>query len=214
MTDTENDPHITTTEKYEILSSAVAETWDLIISSGRGDEYVKSVSFVSVAGQREYPIATVVAAGDFYKVTQMYVDEGSGQLRPIIYLNPAEIGAYRPPQASANIKMYYLPCAPVWTNGSGSFDGINGWEEHTLATAAITVMNKKKDAAQPFESRKRSLEQRIQTVANRDQAEPARVVRKRRSLENERYVIWNNTVSRWNVRGINIELFYNYGYAT
>src|SRR4051812_21861253 len=107
MTDTENDPHISTAEKYEILTAAVAETWDLILANGPGDEYVKSVTFNTVTGQREYPIATICPAGDFYRISQLYVDEGSGQRRPVGRISPGETNAYRPPASVVPMVLYY-----------------------------------------------------------------------------------------------------------
>lgn len=213
MTDTENDTHLGTSEKYAILTSAVAETWDKILSSGLGNEYVKNVAFSTVADQREYAIATVVSAGDFYKVSQMCVNEGSGSLRPIERVHPDETWGYRAPNTVVTMKLYYFPCAPVWTDGTGSFDGINGWEEHTLVTAAITVKAKKEDDYSVFARRKQELEKRMGTMANRDAQDPPRVIRRARTAQRASgyFHPYNQNVSAWDIRGINFELLYRFG---
>lgn len=212
MTDTQNDPHITDTEIYRHLTAAVAYVWDKILMSGQGTEYVKSVTFSTTPGTVEYPIATVVSAGDFYSISKLYVDEGSGQLRPIDRVNPAEIQAYRAPAQVVPMKLYYVPCAPVFTTGSESFDGINGFEELVLAKAAVEIKAKKEDDATSFERTIRREEDRIQTMAKRDVGEPPRVVKKRKSHSQDRYAPWRNNVSAYMQRGINIELYYRYGY--
>lgn len=213
MTDQVNGTHLSDAEMYRILTSAVTSTWDFILVNGIG-EYVKKKTFNTVANQKEYSLSTIVGmADDFYKLSSLYVDEGNGQLRPISRINPEEEQAYRAPASVVPMVLYYVPCAPVFTTGSESFDGINGWEEHTLNVAAEAVMKKKQDDAAPYTRTKRELESRIQTMANRMQGEPPRVVRKRHQKSQDRYALWLNNVSCWDIRGGNLELFYRYGYS-
>lgn len=213
LTDTVNTTHITDAEGYLALTSAVADTWDKILSAGGGDYFVKKVTFNTVAGTKESAIATICPDGDFFKVHQILVDEGQGLIRPITRINPYEEQAYRAPVSVVPMVMYYVPCAPVWSTGSESFDGINGWEEHTIMTAAMFIASKRGDDHSYFQRRKAELEQRIITAASRSVGEPARVVRKRLSRQNDRYIAWNNSISCWDIRGSNIELFYRYGYS-
>lgn len=216
MTDTQNETHLSDAEMYRILSSAWAETWDFILLNGIG-EYVKEQLFDTVANQRAYDLSGmggIVDDDDFYKLATLYVDEGSGQWRPLNRINPAEEQAYRPPAADGiHMVMKYIPCAPVIVTGTETFDGINGWEEHVLNTAAMTVMKKKQDDQGPYKQAKRELESRIQTMANRMQGEPPRVVRKRHQRSQDRYALWLNNVSCWDLRGGKLELFYRYGYS-
>jgi len=212
MTDTQNDPHLSTAEKYRILTSAVAKTWDLILLNSTS-AFVKSVTFNTVPNQKEYPVDTIIPAGDFYKVSTLYVDEGNGQLRPLGRINPMEEQSYRAPVSAVPMKLYYTPCAPTFTTGAESFDGINGWEEHTLNLAAMTVKKKKEDDYRPWQQAMMDVEQRIQTLGNRSRAEPHRVVMKRRQSAQDRYAAWRNNVSAWDLRGSNLELFYRYGWS-
>lgn len=216
MTDTVNDTHLTDAWLYQVLTSAVADTWDKILSAGSVGEFVKKQNFSTVSGQKEYDLTgtnKIITDDDFFKIETLYVDEGSGQLRPINRINPMEEQAYRAPNTVVPMVLYYVPCAPVWSTGTESFDGINGWEEHTLATAAIVVMVKKQDDATPFRQLKRELETRIATMANKSQGEPARVVRKRRQASLDRYASWQNNVSCYDYRGGKLELFYRFGYT-
>lgn len=212
-TDTENDTHLTDAELYRILTSCVADTWDKIIAAAPGDMYVKSVTFTTTSGTVEYPFSTLVSAGDYYRMSKLYVDEGSGQFRPIGRINTSETQSYRAPISAVPMKLYYAPCAPVWTLGSESFDGINGWEEHTICLAAEVVKKKKSDDYQPFRARRLEIERRIATMGNKDDEEPPRVVRKRMRQSMDYYASFRNNISKYAIRGLNLELYYNYGYA-
>lgn len=215
MTDTESETHLSDAEMYRILSSAWTETMDFILLNGIG-EYVKEQTFDTVANQKAYALSGmsgVVTDDDFYKLANLYVDEGGGQLRPLNRINPSEIQAYRAPASSGiHMVMKYVPCAPKIVDGTEEFDGINGFEEHLLQTAAITVMKKKQDDYNPYKQSKRDLESRIQTMANRLLVEPPRVVRKRHQRSQDRFALWLNNVSCYDLSGGNLELFYRYGY--
>lgn len=206
--DIENDTHSDDAELYGVLSSALAETWDVIVASGLAEQYVKSVTFSAVAGQLEYPLSTAVSAGDFYKVAHLYVVEGTNRLRSIPRVNPAEIEAFTPPTATSTLKLYYIPNAPtIATDGSTptSIEGFNGWEEHILACAEITVRKKREEDYSGAYRRKQEVEARIQRMANTDWSQPSRVVRRRsakRILD-----IHNSNITAWGIRGGKIELY-------
>jgi hypothetical protein len=208
-----NDGSISTTEKDAILNRALAKTWDVICDCGLGEKYVKSVSFNTVANQTEYPFATVAPAGDLYRIHQLYADEGNQQFRALQRIQPAEILNYRAPTTVVPLKLYYIPSAPIIATGAGNdsvtFDGVNGWEEHTLACAVIEVKNKKQDDASPWERRRVQAEQRIQSMGNIDFGEPARVVRKR-GRPGTNYYPYFSQINAYVVRGDKIELYYQY----
>lgn len=218
-TDTANDTFFSTTEKRDYIRAAVAETWDKITASGLSEKHVKNVTFSAVAGQYEYPISTVITAGDFYKVASLYVvdDSGAQVYRPIERINPAEIYGFRPPTSTASLKLYYIPTAPTFQvagvySGSATFDGINGWEEHSIAGAAIAMMKKKEDDWQKHATRKAEMEQRIANMANTDYSGPSRVVRRRgnsygRGASRAFWNLFQTTVVAWGIRGDKIELY-------
>lgn len=219
ITDTENDSHISATELYKQLTAAVADTWDKILGHGLGGEFVKTVYFNTVAEQVEYAIATMTngttTAGtgstgisDFYKVKTLYVSDGSGLYRPIHRTNPNEEYALKGPSTAASMKLCYVPCAPVFTTGNESFDGINGWEEHVINLAAIRVKSKKEDDTGPYRSIVRELEDRMATHANRNDDEPPRIIRRRRAQAwANRIAPYAGGVYAWDLRGANLELY-------
>ncbi len=216
LTDTEADGHLGTSEKNLILNSAVAETWDCICNAGLGENYVKSQTFNTVAGQTEYVLNTsaVITASDFYRVHQVYVVENTNQLRSLRHVQPGEILSFKPPQSVVPMKIYYLPQATVFGSGDDAltFDGINGWEEHTLMTAACAIKMKKDDDYSRFASRKRELEERIKSLGHVDFGEPPRVSRKR-LRHTDPWFSYNNTVNAYLVRGNKLELYYLSGYS-
>ncbi|MDD5374477.1 hypothetical protein [Acidithiobacillus sp.] len=212
MCDAKNDTHITTTELYRVLTSAVAETWGKIRKAG-GNHFVKTVTFNTVADQLNYELDTIAPDADFLAVAQLDVNEGNGQYRPLTAIPESELQSYRAPTSVIPMRLKYAPRAPTWSTGQESFDGINGWEEHTLCTAAVWLKKKKQDDYQPFQQRKLELERRIAEEACRDDAEPPRVARKRQRKSMDYYAAFRNNVSRYSIRGTTLSLYYNYGYV-
>ncbi len=213
LTDTENDAHLTTAEKDAILNSAVAETWDHIINNGLNDQYVKKVSFSTVAGTSEYNLATntYVTDNDFYRLHQVYSVEGTDQLRALQRIQPSELLSFRPPQAVSTIRLYYTPYASLAAPDASTFDGINGWEEHTLMTAACAIKMKKEDDYNLFYRRKKELEARMEKIGSVDFGEPVRVSRKR-IRNRDPFSYYNNNVNAYVVRGSKLELYYLSGF--
>ena len=217
-TDTENDTHLSTTEKREYIAAAASETWDHIISTGESDKHVKSSSFNTIANTLTYDLqsATYVPDTDFYKVATLYVDEGNGQRRPLMRINPAEVMSFRPVQAVVPIILYYIPTAPTFKVagafvGSSTFDGISGWEDHVVQGAAIKVAVKKNEDSSPYRRRKMELEERMAHMGSANWGEPARIVR-RRSRAQDPWALWRQTVNAFNLRGDKLELYYLHGY--
>lgn len=208
LTDTENDQHISSAEWFEIMNSAIAETWDVMIDCGLAEKFVKSASFSSVANQREYSLFTI--APDFYRIHQVYVDEGNNMLRPLLRIAPAEMFSFVPPPTVVPLKLYYIPYSPVLTTGQ-TFDGINGWEEHTLMTACCAPKMKKEDSWMLFSQRKRELEERMHKLGNVDLGEAPRVVRKS-GRKSDPWFMYRSNVTCYCARGDKLELLYDFGY--
>lgn len=217
LCDIENDTHILSFELNQILTCAMAETWDLLCDCGLAEKYVKSVTINTVANQMEYDLtsAGVISAQDFYRIHHVYVVEPGGHLRPIQKLNPSEIHAYTAPKTVCQVKLYYIPQAPVWQDGSADdntalFDGVNGWEEHLLMTACCAVKLKREEEYSQYFRRKKELEERIRRQGNVDFGDGMSVSRKRRQRVKEWYP-YTDTVSAYGIRGDKLELYYNSG---
>ncbi len=223
VADIQNDRHLSPDEKNAILAKAVSETWDTIVNSGLAEQYVKSVQFTSVPDQIEYVIdgeEGIITNGDFYKISTLYVEETQGYKRPIERINPAEITGLKAPSQPCNLVLYYIPCAPTWQDENGSyddsmtFDGINGWEEHVVLTAAIHVKMKKDQDFSQLYRRKKDLEQRITSMSNTDWSGPSRVV-KRWKKRQDPWAPFTTAVTGWCIRGGKLELYVGgplYGY--
>lgn len=191
-TDTQNDTHISDQELYNHLTSAASDTWDKITESGLGGEFVKSVYFQTVIGQSTYPLTSAIwsasstlplvspaAVTDFYQNRIVYCNDGNGLWRPVQRVTPDEQYALTAPTTAFLMQMAYLPCAPTFTTGNEVWDGINGWEEHTVQLACIAVKSKKEDDTTQYRTRAREIEARMKDHANRNLQEPPRVIRRR-----------------------------------
>lgn len=219
LTDTENDTHLSDTELNEIIASAAAETWDVMISSGiaeNGSGMVKKQTFTSTAGTKEYDLETgsgtgLVTADDFYKVHQLYVDEGQGRYRPITRVNPSETAHLMAPQTAAPMVLFYIKAAPTFKSAgvfsdSATFDAVNGWDEHLLMTAAISVKMKKDDDYAQYFRRKQELENRLKLVGNVDWSQAPTVSRIR--ANKSKYLLSRTyDVCYWGIRAGNLELY-------
>ncbi len=217
--DAQNDTHITDVWLYLQATALVARLWDILTMNGLGSEGIKTVFFDTVTGQQEYAIAGAIygttATGshtstmtDFYKVKTLYCNDGNGLYRPVGRVTPQEEYAQRAPDAAKLMKLCYLPCAPVWSTGSESFDGINGYEEWIVQGLAHAIRVKKADDPGQHKSIQREVEDQIRTAANRNQDEPPRVIRRRASGQwAARTLPYSGGVGGWDIRGANFELF-------
>lgn len=210
MTSTQNDEDLSVTELNDAIISAVAETLDHIITSGLSEQTVQVYDFTT--SQASVDLSTGLP--DFYKLVKVYVSDGS-QYRPIERINLQDIYPYRPNSTNVAVRLLYIPFATTMKNADGSyndeatFDGINGWEEHTLCTAALQVKAKKEDDATYFRQRKGELEERMAFLGNTDFSGPARVVRKRTSRR-DFALPYSSLVSAWTLRNKTISLYYAY----
>lgn len=216
-TNTEGDAHVTDAELYRALTTAVADTWDKILSFGIGTEGVKWANFTAVSGQQEYSRtatiwaingAAATALTDFYQVSRMLVVDPEGRHRPISRINPSEQYMTKAPTQTATVRLYYFPVAPTFTTaGTETFDGINGWEEHSVMGAAIKVKAKKEDDTGQFRASKREIEERMAVMANRLRDEPPRIVRRANPHRRGYGLPYEPGVRGYDLRGGNFELF-------
>ena len=75
---------------------------------------------------------------------------------------------------------------------------------------AAAIKRKKEDDPKPFEKRKAEISARMVRMGQVDHGEPKRVARKRRYL-NDPYMLYNNNINTYLIRGDKIELMYNHG---
>ncbi len=74
------------------------------------------------------------------------------------------------------------------------------------------MKKKKEDDPGQYKATVRELEETMSIQANRNQDEPPRVIRRARTSRIAQAVIpYSSTVTGWDIRGGNLELFYAYG---
>lgn len=216
--DAENDTNVTDAWLYQQGTALVAKLWDILTMAGLGGEGIKTVYLSTVANQQDYALSAAIwkptpagvgaALADFYKVKTFYCNDGNGLYRPILRTNPSEEYALKPPATVLTLKLCYLPCAPVWTTGAETFDGINGYEEWVVQGLAYAIKMKQQDDGGVHKSQQREIEEEIKTSANRNQDTPPRVVRRRAMARwSARTLPYSGGVSTWDLRGGNIELY-------
>lgn len=212
----ENDTHISPAELLRALTAGVSDTWDQILSMGIGTEGVKWAEMDIVAGTQEYSRtgsiwringAAASALTDFYQVSRMLVNETDGRRRPVPRVNPSEQYTMKAPTQTATVRLYYFPVAPTFTTGAETFDGINGWEEHSVMGGAIYIKSKKEDDTGQFRARKREIEARMAVMANRLRDEPPRVVRRANPYRRGYHIPYEAGVRAYDLRGGNFEMF-------
>jgi hypothetical protein len=155
MASIQNDEDYSIEELNDAIVGAAAETMDHILSSGIGDHYLQTLDMT--ISSPDTNLSTIL---DFYKIVKVYVKEGE-QYRPIERINLQDIYPYRPISTPVNVRILYIPYTSTFKGADGvyldtvSFDGINGWEEHTLCLAAMKVKAKHEEDASYFRDRKR-----------------------------------------------------------
>jgi hypothetical protein len=208
MTSTQNDEDFSVTELNDAIVSAIAETLDHIITSGLSEQVLETYD---VTTSSDVDLSSTL---NFYKVSKVYVLDG-GRYRPIERINLQDIYPYQPISSSVTLRILYIPYSSTFKGTDGyydddsTFDGINGWEEHTLNTAAIFVKNKKEEDSSPFVRRKAELEERMAFLGNTDFSGPARVVRKRGS-RTEYVLPYQSQVTAWTLKNKTISLYSAY----
>jgi hypothetical protein len=192
-----------TTECNDLINEGFAEVWDILVDASPPDYYSSETTVTTASGTTAYALPA-----DFYKLRAVFVDEGNGEYRPISESNEQERQYYRAPSGIYSVVVRYIAGAPQLGSGDDAvtFDGVNGWEELCVLSAAIKLLDKEGTNASALMMAKARIEQRIQKMAGRNHGEPPRVIR--RSLRyRDTFRAWANTVDTYHLRGSNIELF-------
>lgn len=201
LTDTENDTHLSNAELTSYINSAITGTYDLLVASQPSDYFMTTTTFPTVVGSDSYPLPA-----DFYKLRALYVLEQPGLYRPLMPCQEEELVELWAPTAVATLRMDYIPCATPLALDADTFDGINGWEELVLQTAAIDVKNKREeDSVQHFRKRQ-DLEKRVARMAYRDAGAPERVVDRNRKRRDQ--FAWATQLpSKYRLQAGNIRIY-------
>lgn len=208
--DTENDQHISTGMKTNVLNSAYARVWGLLARSSPPDYMCKDVDFNTVADQKAYAIDTIAPDLDFWKLKAVFVREDNGNsLRPLPSINEFELQPYRAPQGVFPMRLTYLRACPKLSSGSDEVDGINGWEELMLAIAAQDILGKQERDGRYWKDKQRELEMEIRQLGQRDVGQAEHIIKRR--YNRDPFYIYRNNVDGYRLRGSNLELYYRSG---
>lgn len=195
---------VTDAEAEQWLNDGLRDLYDLLVAA-RGEDYYAITASVSYSAL----IDGWALPADFYRMLELVAYDGSqyvsvprgelanragalniaqnsgGSIHNTEYLLlDGEITLQPVPsnKTAVSLRLYYLPAMTTVGSG-GSFDGINGWEEYAVLSAAIRMLEKEGtlDIAQALEVERARLEERIGRLAStRDAGRPKRIADTRR----------------------------------
>lgn len=203
--DIENDTHVSNTELDTYINDAITHVWDMLVMAAEPDYYRKTVTLTLVPNQLSYSLATVFPDGDFYKIRQVYVQDGD-RLRPIDPLQGMSVQPCVAPRAAEVLTIQYIPKATILVADGDTFDGVNGWEELVVVMAAIDVKTKREEDASLLSAKKVAMESRIASMAYRDAGSPQKV-NKRRYRRRDPFYGMSTLVSSYRLAAGYIEVY-------
>lgn len=203
--DIENDTHVSDTELNTYINDAITHLWDMLVMAAEPDYYRQTVTLTLVPGQLAYALSSVFPAGNFYKIRQVYVQDGD-RLRPIDPLQGMSVQPTVAPRAAEVLTIHYIPCATRLSLDADTFDGINGWEELVVVMAAIDVKTKREEDASLLSAKKTAMESRIASMAYRDAGSPQKV-NKRRYRRRDPFYGMSTLVSSYRLTAGYIEVY-------
>lgn len=171
--DAEADPHVTDSEITGLINNARTAFYDLLIGSAPPDYFRTSSTFSTANGTVAYNLPS-----DFYKLRQLYVIDATGIYRPLEQVDEVARYSYRAPNAVCSMRLDYVPVPTDLSADGDTLDGINGWDEFVVLTAAIDIKNKKEDDASALIRKRAELQQRIESMAPRDEGSPRHIIRR------------------------------------
>jgi len=191
--DWENSTDITNAVLDDVINSAIAELWDLMI--GRwADYYVTRTNLTATSG-----VETIALPSTFYKLRKLEllwsgtVDTATAryvELLPIdlkashlpLYGSPrayryrmAQSSLYLSPfpDRAETIRMTFIPYATTLVADGDTFDGINGYEELAMALAMRRLLVRQELPTGEVDGEIQRLTDRVRSAAdNRDASEP------------------------------------------
>lgn len=196
---TERSNFVTDDEIIRYIDQGYTKLYDLIVSKFE-NYYIADYSFQTTGSTQFFDLPA-----DFYKMVgldQFQNFSGSGEnaltVRPFNFnernrynnilfavtaaafyrylIQGTKIKILPQPDAGITFKMWYVPAPVKITTTAQTIDGIAGWEEVVILTAAIQVMNKQELDSSALKLEQREAIDRVITMATeRDAALPERV---------------------------------------
>lgn len=177
------------------INYAISELRD-IMASKVGEDYFATSSLSTVAPGQD----TITLPADFYKLLwveaqvdtnhwvklkRFEVSEQSGLSTGLGYVGSelmyrlrADTLWFSPTGAASGrtIRLWYVPVNTVLVNGTDTLNGLNGWDEYVVITAARKALIKEEQNVAELDAEIMVFKQRLESMApNRDQAQPMRI---------------------------------------
>ena len=196
---TERSNFVTDDEIIRYIDQAYTKLYDLIVSKFE-NYYIAEHSFTTDGVNQFYDLPA-----DFYKlvgIDQLQNTSGSGDnaltVRPFNFnernrynnilfavtaaafyrylIQGTKIKILPQPSAGITFKMWHIPAPAKITTSAQVIDGIAGWEEVVILTAAVQIMNKQELDSSALKREQLEAMDRVITMATeRDAALPERV---------------------------------------
>lgn len=151
-TDTVGDPHITDSEITSYLNGGLAELWGTLVTCYE-DYYATTGSISTSSGVERYSLPSdlfkltgveTLIGGEWRDVPQFMESERNRQRRlrgtsmPFGYrMKGTTLELLPAPSDTREVRLRYVPPAPVLSASAETFDGINGYEEYAILDASM-----------------------------------------------------------------------------
>jgi hypothetical protein len=130
--------------------------------------YSTDYAFNTVAGTIPYALPA-----DFLWCQDLYAAEDVDHYRPIRNLTGWQRNVYRAPQGAYSLVLRYTPTPVDLSADADTVDGIIGYDEWIVASAARCLLLKERDDVSQITGELRELEQDIiESISFRDQGQP------------------------------------------
>ncbi len=191
--DMEDSEFVTDVELTGYINNSISELHDMLIQAYGAEYYVKdSPEFTTASAAKEYDLATVIAAGDFYKLRGVDAKINNNDWRTVKPFNFNErnknqnnsgiVFRYRlvgeelhftpAPEDGTVIKLWYTPVAQTLSLDADSYNDFNNFSEYVIVDCTIKMLLKEESDVSVLERQKAALKRRIEEVSNnRDSGE-------------------------------------------
>jgi hypothetical protein len=204
LSDTENDPNISTAEWNALANRHLSEVYDRLVDAGPPDYYAAATSITTSDGVAEYPLVV-----GFRNLTGVWVLETDGRKRPIEAMPTNALSNYKAPTGSWTLRIEYIPTPPTLEADGDTFDGVSGWDELITCLMARDVMIKRESDPSAVLASIAKLEQRITMRARQRDRGPKRTV----DLDDIAQCPWpygwasGSRIAAYRLRAGNLELY-------
>lgn len=203
-----NSLFVSDSELTGYINSKYTELYDLLVQKFGDDYFVADPYTFTTTGAELYPLPT-----DLYKLKGLEVQNGSQwfdvpKMGAFSQRNRGGVSPYSDmryrllggkimvrsgsvaPSSGRAMRMWYVPRPTLLANDSDSIDGVSGWEEYVVVSAAISCLAKEESDTTGLERQLAGLTQRIEAAAeNRDEGAPQTVADVRRGFD---WPTWEN----------------------